>query len=65
LNRVCEVEDTVVEWYSYTPEHESLAMHLKRDINIHQYSDQFNIYSVEVGGIDFSVWKVTLIAKKL
>ena len=66
LRRVCEVEDTVSEWflqpYVTAP---SLSSHVKRRFNTDQFGDQFEVQSVELGGIDFSVWKVRLTAKKV
>ena len=61
LERVCEVEDTVVEWFDY--EYLQNKAHLKRVLDIDKFKLQFNVKAVEVGGIDFSVWRVTLIAK--
>ena len=59
LKRVCEVEDTVVEWFkeSYVRVN-SLKRHIKRQVDLKQFEDQFEIQNVEVGGIDFSVWKI-------
>lgn len=59
LKRVCEVEDTVVEWFNeeYVRVN-SLKSHIKRKLDIKQFEDQFEILKVEIGGIDFSVWKV-------
>lgn len=66
LCRVCEVEDTVIEWFG--KEHyesictESLKQHIKRQLDgfMRQLQHQFKIEHVEVGGIDFSVWKLFL-----
>jgi hypothetical protein len=65
LKRVCEAEDTIVEWFlePYARE-KSLTQHIKRSFNTAQFKDQFDVVKVEVGGIDFSVWKVQLRAKK-
>lgn len=66
LKRVCEVEDTVCEWYQKPyVKVQSLKQHIRRDIDpAAQFSDQFDILNVEIGGLDFSVWKVQLKAKK-
>lgn len=65
LKRVCEAEDTIVEWF-YEPyaRTNSLKSHIKRRLDAKQFEDQFDIDTVEVGGIDFSVWKLHLRAKK-
>jgi hypothetical protein len=61
LRRVCEVEDTVVEWFDYLhAKNESLTKHIRRHLELDQFKNQFKIHSVEVGGIDFSVWKLEL-----
>lgn len=59
LKRVCEVEDTVVEWFeeSYVKVN-SLRKHIKRQVDLKQFEEQFIINKVEVGGIDFSVRKI-------
>lgn len=68
LSRVCEVEDTVEEWFEkqYIDQicQQSLKLHLTRQIDgfLHQLSQMFKIDLVEVGGIDFSVWKLYLTA---
>eukprot|EP00347_Sterkiella_histriomuscorum_P020090 403339144 len=61
LKRVCEVEDTVLEWFNepYARTH-SLRSHIKRIFDANQFKEQFEVQNVEVGGIDFSVWKVQL-----
>ncbi|CDW85380.1 UNKNOWN [Stylonychia lemnae] len=65
LKRVCEVEDTVVEWFTEPNiKTKSLKQHIRRKLDTEQFSKQFDISKVEVGGIDFSVWKVQLRAKK-
>jgi len=65
LNRVCEVEDTVVEWFleEYARAF-SLRQHIQRKVDLNQFKDQFNVVKVEIGGIDFSVWKIQLKAKR-
>ena len=64
LKRVCEVEDTIVEWFNeeYVSTF-SLKSHIKRGIDIENYVEQFEITKEEVGGIDFSVWKIQMKAK--
>lgn len=60
------MEDSVVEWFDYNyATAQSLLSHIKRPLDVSQFSKQFDIESVEVGGIDFSVWKVKLIAHKV
>ena len=69
LKRVCEVEDTVVEWFERSVHQQicqkSLKDHLKRQIDdfLTQLDRQFDTRWIEVGGIDFSVWKIHLVAK--
>lgn len=69
LKRVCEVEDTVVEWFDKSVHQQicqsSLKDHLKRQIDdfLAQLERQFYTIQIEVGGIDFSVWKIHLQAK--
>jgi hypothetical protein len=70
LSRVCDVEDTVCEWFD-KKYHEaicqdSLKSHIRRQIDdmLGQLKGQFSINHVEVGGIDFSVWKIFLEALK-
>ena len=66
LNRVCEVEDTVIEWFNKDVSNDicqtSLTDHLSRQVDefLNQLREQFKITLVEVGGIDFSVWKIYL-----
>ena len=66
LSRVCDLEDTVNEWfdkeYLYEVGPVSLTQHIKRHIDdlLAQLRRQFRVCRVEVGGIDFSVWKVYL-----
>ena len=70
LKRVCEVEDTVVEWFD--KEHyesiaqESLKSHLRRQIDdfLNILASQFDFVRIEVGGIDFSVWKILVKAQQ-
>ena len=38
---------------------------MKREVNVEQFMGQFDIIKTEVGGIDFSVWKIQLKAKKV
>ncbi len=65
LKRVCEAEDTIIEWFlePYVRDY-SLRSHIKRRLDVRQFEDQFEILNVQVGGIDFSVWKVNLRALK-
>lgn len=64
LGRVCEIEDSVIEWYNYEVLDEicsrSLTDHLKRQVDDFMVSltEQFRISLVEVGGTDFSVFKI-------
>lgn len=66
LKRVCEMEDTVVEWFDKEVYPQitmnSMKAHIVRQIDdfLNQLSQQFLIVFVEVGGIDFSVWKIHL-----
>ena len=66
LKRVCEVEDTVVEWFDKSVHEQicqkSLTDHLKRQIDdfLLMLEKQFKTVCIEVGGIDFSVWKIHL-----
>lgn len=66
LKRVCEMEDTVVEWFDKEVYKQicmnSMKAHIVRQIDdfLQQLSQQFQIVFVEVGGIDFSVWKIHL-----
>jgi len=56
----------VIEWYGKDVFEsictDSLKQHLKRQIDgfINQLKMQFTIVNVEVGGIDFSVWRICL-----
>ena len=60
------MEDTVVEWFDYTcVSNESLLKHLRRYLDFHAFSSQFKFHSIEVGGIDFSVWRLHLEALKI
>lgn len=61
LSRVCEVEDTVVEWFDYDA---AISMFSHRQIDISQYREQFSIQAIEIGGIDFSVLRLQLEARK-
>ena len=69
LKRVCEVEDTVIEWFDKSVHQQicsaSLKDHLKRQIEdfLASLERQFDTMQIEVGGIDFSVWKIHLQAK--
>jgi len=69
LNRVCDVEDTVGEWFQKQYYErictDSLKDHIRRQIDdfLLLLQGQFKIDEVEVGGIDFSVWKIYLKAK--
>jgi len=66
LKRVCDVEDTVVEWFDKSVHQQicqdSLKDHLRRQIDdfLLQLEKQFDTVWIEVGGIDFSVWKIHL-----
>ena len=62
---MCEVEDTVSEWVPlpYIREH-SLTSHLKRPLDIDTFKPSFEVGKVELGGIDFGVWRVGLRAKR-
>ena len=42
----------------------SLKSHIKRKVGTTQFQDQFDIMKVEVGGIDFSVWRIVMKAKR-
>ena len=70
LKRVCEVEDTVVEWFDKSVHQlicqKSLKDHLRRQIDdfLLLLERQFDTVQIEVGGIDFSVWKIHLQAKE-
>ena len=70
LNRVCDIEDTVVEWFKKQHYEQictnSLKDHIKRQLDdfLVLLQDQFSIDEIEVGGIDFSVWKIYLRAKQ-
>lgn len=37
---------------------------MRKSFNFKQFQDQFEVQKVEVGGIDFSVWKIQLKACK-
>ena len=56
---MCDVEDTIVEWFNeqYVCVR-SLRSHIVRKVDTSQFLDQFEIIKEEVGGIDFSVWKI-------
>lgn len=44
LRRVCDVEDTIIEWYDYAYiRNNSLLIHIKRHLDIDQFTDQFNV----------------------
>ena len=44
LRRVCEVEDTIVEWYDYlNAQNESLLKHIRRHIDLHAFAQQFKL----------------------
>ncbi len=59
LKRVCEVEDTVLEWYDEAyVKVKSLKQHIVRRPNLEIFKAQFDINKAEVGGLDFSVWKI-------
>jgi len=66
LSRVCEVEEAVEEWFlkeffSQTST-KCLKMHVNTDridAIIAQFTG-FTLKSCEVGGVDFSVWKLQL-----
>lgn len=65
LKRVCEVEDTVLEWYDEAyVKVKSLRQHIVRHPDIEVFKRQFDIVKAEVGGLDFSVWKILLKARK-
>ena len=66
LKRVCELEDTVNEWFDKEVYQQicmnSMKAHIVRHIDdfLVNLSQQFQITYIEVGGIDFSVWKIHL-----
>jgi hypothetical protein len=65
LRRVCEVEETVVEWFQEAyVQTNSLKKHIVRKVKLAEFQEQFEILNAEVGGIDFSVWKVLMKVKK-
>lgn len=66
LRRVCDLEDAVVEWFEFEYiRTNSLASHIKRTLDTTQFEEQFIVHQIEVGGIDFSVWRVKLEARDL
>lgn len=71
LGRVCELEDTVVEWFEMENllkvASDALKDHRTRQIDslLSQLKKQFDIEKVEAGGIDFCVWKIHLKVRKL
>ena len=66
LNRVCEVEDTVVEWFQPAYVRQlSLKSHISRTFDPSTFEEHFSVLNIEVGGIDFSVWRVLLKAKNV
>lgn len=60
------MEDTVVEWFDKEVYKQicmnSMKAHIVRQIDdfLLSLSNQFQVVFVEVGGIDFSVWKIHL-----
>ena len=58
LNRICEIEDAVVEWYEqqYYP-------HKKNIININFLRPFFHIKKVDYSGSDTVIAKAFLVAK--
>lgn len=63
---MCDIEDTVNEWFDKQYYErictDSLKKHVKHQIDdfLVSLEEQFTITHVEVGGIDFSVWKIYL-----
>ena len=63
LRRVCEVEDSITEWFDFNYiTASSLSDHILRHPDLTLFSTQFTLDLVEVGGIDFSVWRLHLTA---
>ena len=64
LSRVCDLEDTICEWfgkdYYEKVSTEALQSHIRHQIDdlITKLELQFKIEHIDVGGIDFSVWKI-------
>ena len=64
LSRVCDLEDQIGEWFGkefyQTVSTEALKRHVRHQIDdlLVQLQRQFSIQSVDVGGIDYSVWKI-------
>ncbi len=59
MNRICELEDAVVEWY------EEAYYQRRADLyNITFLQDCFDVKLVEYAGVDGAICKATLIAKK-
>ena len=62
LSRICEVEDSVVEWYQ-TEFFQRQEETLDRDL-IAQLAANFEITNNQVAGVDGMIYKLQLIAKK-
>ena len=54
----------MVEWHQYSYLNtQSTLYHITKVPDLTQFKDQFDVVKVEVGGIDFSVWKIHLRVK--
>ena len=59
LNRICELEDTVVEWY------EEAYYQRRSDLyDLKFLKDHFEVKEIHYGGIDGAICKAVVIAKK-
>jgi hypothetical protein len=58
LNRICELEDAVVEWYE-----EAYYQRRTELYNLEFLKDYFNIKKIEYAGVDGTICKVNMIAK--
>ena len=59
LNRICELEDAVVEWY------EEIYYQNKTDsIDLNYFKEYFELKHVLYAGVDGAICKVEMIAKK-
>lgn len=59
LNRICEIEDTVVEWYE-----EAYYQRKKDLLDLSFLKPNFDIKSALYAGVDGAICKVELIAKR-
>lgn len=59
INRVCELEDSVVEWYN-----EWYYDHKKELIDFTFLHENFDILQIDYSGVDNPVVRLQLVAKK-